>query len=306
MKITVLGCGAIGKLWIAGLIQQSHDVQGWLRIPQPFLDVNVDSVNHSPFQLRILSNQKEWLSESELLIVCLKSWQVSDAVNALIPFLRAQCPILLIHNGMGTIDELAVSESTKGRPFLQGITTHGAYQQRQNIIHSAEGITHIGPLNASARHYSDLAEVLHNALPDVAWHNDIHTISWLKLAVNCVINPLTVFYQCRNGELLQHSEHVQAVCDEVYQVMEREGVIPTSQSHLYKYILDTIELTSNNYSSMYQDVKYQRHTEIDYITGYLIRRASAQGLVLPENNYLFQFIKQKEGNYDHISTHLPS
>ena len=57
---------------------------------------------------------------------------------------------------------------------------------------------------------------------------------------------------------------------------------------------------------MYQDVKYQRHTEIDYITGYLLRRASEQGLVLPENKRLFQFIKQKEGNYDHIRTHLSS
>ncbi|WP_301951055.1 2-dehydropantoate 2-reductase N-terminal domain-containing protein, partial [Klebsiella oxytoca] len=31
MKITVLGCGSIGKLWIAGLTQQAHEVQGWLR-----------------------------------------------------------------------------------------------------------------------------------------------------------------------------------------------------------------------------------------------------------------------------------
>ncbi|MDM3733682.1 2-dehydropantoate 2-reductase, partial [Proteus mirabilis] len=62
----------------------------------------------------------------------------------------------------------------------------------------------------------------------------------------------------------------------------------------------------NNYSSMYQDVKYQRHTEIDYITVYLLRRASEQGLVLPENKRLFQFIKKKEGNYDHIRTHLSS
>ncbi|WP_280791060.1 ketopantoate reductase C-terminal domain-containing protein, partial [Proteus mirabilis] len=27
-------------------------------------------------------------------------------------------------------------------------------------------------------------------------------------------------------------------------------------------------MNGSNYSSMYQDVKYQRHTEIDYITGY--------------------------------------
>ncbi len=42
---------------------------------------------------------------------------------------------------------------------------------------------------------------------------------------------------------------------------------------------------------MYQDVKYQRHTEIDYITGYLLRRASGQGLVLPENKRLFSIYK---------------
>lgn len=306
MKITVLGCGSIGKLWIAGLTQQAHEVQGWLRIPQPDFDVNVDSINGIPFQQRIIANQKTWLQHSELLLVCLKSWQVSDAVNALIPHLSADCPILLIHNGMGTLDELTLPETPTKRAILQGIITHGAYQQDQKVLHTAEGITHIGPLNTTARQYGYLAEILHQALPDVAWHNDIHTISWLKLAVNCVINPLTVFYQCCNGDLLKYPEHIQKVCDEVYQVMEREGVIPTSRSHLHGYIIDTIEQTANNYSSMYQDVKYQRHTEIDYITGYLLRRASEQGLVLPENKRLFQFIKQKEGNYDHIRTHLSS
>ncbi|WP_411755575.1 2-dehydropantoate 2-reductase N-terminal domain-containing protein, partial [Serratia sp. (in: enterobacteria)] len=41
MKITILGCGALGQLWLAKLYQQGHDVQGWLRVPQPFCAVNV-------------------------------------------------------------------------------------------------------------------------------------------------------------------------------------------------------------------------------------------------------------------------
>ena len=96
-----------------------------------------------------------------------------------------------------------------------------------------------------------------------------------------------MFYQCRNGDLLKIPEHIQKVCDEVYQVMEREGVIPTSVIHLHGYIIDTIEQTANNYSSMYQDVNNQHHTEIDYITGYLLRRDIRAGLVLPENKRLF-------------------
>ncbi|PVF12189.1 hypothetical protein DBO95_18040, partial [Yersinia pestis] len=33
-EITVLGCGALGQLWLSMLHQQDHDVQGWLRVPQ--------------------------------------------------------------------------------------------------------------------------------------------------------------------------------------------------------------------------------------------------------------------------------
>ena len=50
MKITVLGCGSIVNFGLqAGLTQQAHEVQGWLAIPQPDFDVNVDSINVSHF-----------------------------------------------------------------------------------------------------------------------------------------------------------------------------------------------------------------------------------------------------------------
>ncbi|MGL4270088.1 MAG: 2-dehydropantoate 2-reductase N-terminal domain-containing protein, partial [Plesiomonas sp.] len=35
MKITVLGCGAIGQLWLAALHAQGHQVQGWCRTREP-------------------------------------------------------------------------------------------------------------------------------------------------------------------------------------------------------------------------------------------------------------------------------
>ncbi|MGL5679415.1 MAG: 2-dehydropantoate 2-reductase N-terminal domain-containing protein, partial [Plesiomonas shigelloides] len=32
MKITVLGCGAVGQLWLGYLQAKGHTVQGWQRI----------------------------------------------------------------------------------------------------------------------------------------------------------------------------------------------------------------------------------------------------------------------------------
>ncbi|EQC01378.1 2-dehydropantoate 2-reductase [Photorhabdus temperata subsp. temperata M1021] len=61
-----------------------------------------------------------------------------------------------------------------------------------------------------------------------------------------------------------------------------------------------------NYSSMLQDIRAKRHTEIDYITGYLLRRARTHGLSAPENIRLYNRIKRKESDYEPFSTHLPS
>ena len=43
MKITVLGCGALGQLWLTALCKHGHKVQGWLRVPQPYCSVNLIS-----------------------------------------------------------------------------------------------------------------------------------------------------------------------------------------------------------------------------------------------------------------------
>ncbi|AXU96155.1 MAG TPA: 2-dehydropantoate 2-reductase [Erwinia persicina] len=302
MKITVLGCGALGQIWLAALEQQGHEVQGWLRVPQPYCSVNVIGLNGLTLNKTFIANDPTFLAECELLIVTLKAWQVSEAVRNLRSVLPAHCPVLLLHNGMGTLDEL------KGlpQPLLKGVTTHAARRDGTVIVHVASGITHIGPALPAGVEMSELAEILHRALPDVAWHNNVASAAWQKLAVNCVINPLSVFYNCTNGELAEHRQEIEALSNEVASVMEREGQ-HTSREWLIDYVLEVIRSTAGNTSSMLQDIRAKRRTEIDYINGYVIRRARAQGLTTPENSRLYEFIKRKEQDYDRetIGSGLP-
>ncbi|SLM64048.1 MULTISPECIES: 2-dehydropantoate 2-reductase [Dickeya] len=300
MKITVLGCGAIGQLWLNALHQQGHDVQAWLRIPQPTCQISVTTLGGERCNLTLKANNNQHLAQTELLLVTLKAWQVSDAVRSLLPRLSPRCTVLLLHNGMGTWEELPAFS----QPLLLGVTTHAARRDATTVVHVAGGVTHIGSLSPSRHppeYQSHLAEILHQALPDVAWHNRITATCWQKLAANCVINPLTVLYECTNGALQSHSKQIQQVCQEVAQVMEREG-FHTSTENLLLYVNQIIQNTAANTSSMRQDVLAQRHTEIDYITGYLLRRARTHGLVLPENSRLFDYIKRKESEYDRLGS----
>lgn len=300
MKITVLGCGALGQLWLTALFRQGHEVQGWLRVPAPWCSVNLQERDGSVFNELLTANDPDFLARSDILLVTLKAWQVSTAVKNLAPLLRPDCPIVLIHNGMGTTEELM---SLK-QPLLVGMTTHAARRDGNLIIHVANGITHIGPANTLAQEYSFLADTLHAALPDVAWHNDMGSASWKKLAVNCVVNPLTALYNCPNGELRQYPEQVEKICNEVARVMQREGHHSAPEDLLF-YVWQIVDSTAANISSMLQDVRAERQTEIDYITGYLLKRARAHGLSVPENAHLYELIKRKENAYERISTGLP-
>ncbi|QFS61620.1 2-dehydropantoate 2-reductase [Pantoea dispersa] len=302
MKITVLGCGALGQIWLAALARQGHDVQGWLRVPQPYCSVNVVDPQGHVSNHTFIANDPLFLAESQLLLVTLKAPQVSPAVKNLQSVLPRHAPILLLHNGMGTIEELKEVQ----QPLLRGITTHAAMRDGTVIKHVAQGITHIGPASRESAALSDIADILHQALPDVAWHDNIASASWRKLAVNCVINTLTVEHDCQNGALRAWPEQINRLCEELAWVMEREGQ-HIALDNLRDIIYDVIDSTAANVSSMLQDVRAQRQTEINYITGYLLRRARAQGIALPENTRLYDLIKRKESQYERerISAGLP-
>lgn len=300
MKITVLGCGALGQLWLSALYQQGHDVQGWIRIPQPFCAVNVISPDGTAFNHNMPTNDPQHLAQSELLLVTLKAWQVSGAVSALMPMLNDNCTLLLLHNGMGTVDELPANRFA----ILQGATTHAARHEGNAIMHVAAGTTHIGPVTPRGAALSSLADTLHDALPDVAWHDNIRPSLWNKLAVNCVINPLTALHECTNGDLIGYPQQIEQICREVAQVMAIEGYEIHSES-LLSFVYQVIDTTAANHSSMLQDIQHQRHTEIDYITGYVLRRGRKHGLSLPVNTRIFEHIKRKENDYERISSGLP-
>lgn len=300
MKITVLGCGALGQLWLSALARQGHELQGWLRVPQTQCSVDVTSTDGQRFIASFPANNETFLAHSELLLVTLKAFQVSDAIKNLAPTLAENCPILLLHNGMGTSEELYRLR----QPLITGVTTQAARRDGSRIIHVAGGLTHIGPGNDAGRDYSWLAEPLQCVLPDVAWHDNINAARWNKLAVNCVINPMTALYNCPNGGLHAHAHEVEAVCNEVAQVMVREGHHTTPEG-LLGYVWNVVDSTAANISSMLQDVRLLRHTEIDYITGYLLQRARAHGLSTPANAHLYEQVKRKENDYERIGAGLP-
>lgn len=287
MNIVVVGPGAIGSLWATHLHQAGHQVALWGTQTQTEWTLQCDQ--HP--ELTLPYNQLATLHNADLLLITVKAWQVEHALPSLLPHLAPETILLFMHNGMGALDDLAAQLAA--HPVLLSTTTHGALKpSAHRVNHTGQGQTQIGPFNAKGAQCAFISDVLHHALPEARWNENIEQALWHKLAVNCAINPLTALEQVSNGELAapHYRARLDSIIHEVESVMQAEG-LPVDEGALRRNVDHVITATAANRSSMHQDIVHQRRTEIDFINGYVVRKAQQHGLAVPVNLQLYQHIQ---------------
>ncbi|MGI2200526.1 ketopantoate reductase family protein [Shewanella baltica] len=305
VDIAILGAGAVGQLicrqlTVAGMnvgfigrnaLESSQQVLSFT--PLASADDHQQQIHAIPYSVPILT--ADALDNIRLVIVCVKAYQVLDALSPLLKQLPSQCHILLLHNGMGPHLALAplINAQANGRGLSLGTTSQGVLRQAPwQIKQTGQGLTQLGHFTGAelTEHYRN---ALLAAIPNSEWVDAIVPCLWQKLAVNAAINPLTALYQCPNGKLAEpdFSGMINSILDELVMVATHDGV-SLDKSFLHDRVYQVIRLTAGNFSSMHQDIAHQRRTEIDQINGYICERAQAHGLSAPVNAELWARVKQ--------------
>ncbi|MGI2091296.1 ketopantoate reductase family protein [Shewanella oncorhynchi] len=307
VDIAILGAGAVGQLichqlttagMSVGLIGRDSiaSIQQTLSVtPLALANDNQQKTHALQYSVPILTANA--LDNIRLVIVCVKAYQVLDALLPLLNQLPRQCHILLLHNGMGPHLALAplIDAQADGRGLSLGTTSQGVLRQASwQIRQTGQGLTQFGHFAGTelTEHYRN---ALLTAIPNSEWVDAIVPCLWQKLAVNAAINPLTALYQCPNGTLAEpdFSDMIKGILDELVTVATLEGM-PLDKQLLHNRVYQVIRLTAGNFSSMHQDIAHQRRTEIDQINGYICERAQAHGLSAPVNADLWVRVKQLE------------
>ncbi len=294
--IAILGAGAIGQLIHRQLVDANLKVSMLARSANAnkqlsFTPLNqADAIEYVVDWHQVSSAQQLSLDKVELLIVCVKAYQVIPALTPLLNSLNSQCNILLLHNGMGP--HLALAELLKQKEKTQiglslGTTSQAALKLNAHAIkQTGNGLTQFGHFCGPKLNEQHKQQIL-QAIPNSKWLDDIIQALWQKLAINTAINPLTAIHQCKNGQLASDQYHTQIaqVVSELVQVAQAEGVHLDRQA-LIERVYQVISLTAENFSSMHQDVKHGRQTEILAINGYVCQRAKVHNIKVPENEAL--------------------
>jgi 2-dehydropantoate 2-reductase len=238
----------------------------------------------------IASRGIDWLPQRSVagVLVTTKANDAEAAVASAAPALQAGAPVILLHNGMGVLEQVAAS--CPDITLYAGTTTEGAYLEDAVVVHAGLGSTVIGRQGQDAPdwygHFTSSAERFE-------WNADIDAVLWRKLLINCAINPLTALHRCRNGNLLDNPvlrAEVELLCEELAAVSAARGNDRGATCAL-DWALSVIQATAGNQSSMLQDVAKGRPTEIEHITGYLVREARRLGVPCPRNERLLDQVR---------------
>lgn len=305
-KIGVIGAGAIGQLMfnlISTQVNLQTNAEVYLIARQltscsqtlQFTDIAHSSHNHT---VSVLGQDSPQLAKLDLIIICVKAYQVDELICHLLPKLANHCHIILLHNGMGP--HLNAVKHLASYPLMGlslATTSQGALKHAQwQVTHTGSGQTTVGHY-AGQKLADSLKDCLTQAIPELTWHADIINALWQKLIVNCAINPLTAIFACKNGQLAEDhfAKQINTIVAECIEVAKADGIslsLAASVETIYK----VINLTANNISSMYQDILQRRKTEIDYISGYVVERAAQHQITVPANIHNQQSIKALEIN----------
>ncbi|MFB2864112.1 ketopantoate reductase family protein [Aeromonas sp. MdU4] len=293
---SLLGCGALGGVFASLLTISGQSTRALLREHhQSTLHPGIDFTSLEG-HVQLLNIERGFVSNPgkiKRLLVMTKANQVLDALTPLVGKLDAGVPIVLLHNGMGIAEQVVAM--FPHNPVIGGVTSHGAMKCGHFVFrHTGKGETWLGPINEAANAHVALADELALALGQAGWDEQILVRQWQKLAINCAINPLTALYKLKNGELAgpRFADALQQICVEVADVMCAEGIATTAEE-LQRRVMTVVELTADNYSSMYQDMEQGRETEIEAITGFLLAKAAEHGIAVPVNQGLYQAVKEK-------------
>jgi 2-dehydropantoate 2-reductase len=123
--------------------------------------------------------------------------------------------------------------------------------------------------------------------------DDVRSVIWSKLVINAGINPLTALLRVANGFLVENDlarQLMREAVEEAAQIARAQG-ISLDYTDAGQRALEVAQATAGNNSSMLQDVLRGAPTEIEAITGVIVKLGGGLHVPTPVNALLLRLMR---------------
>ncbi|TFG14002.1 2-dehydropantoate 2-reductase [Candidatus Thorarchaeota archaeon] len=304
MNIVIMGAGAIGSLF-GGMMEMAQPGAVTLIARQPHVEV----IKKNGLQIKgvvgetVLDINAETsangIAEADVVFITTKAYDSVAAARKIKHLIDNGAYVVVVQNGLGTENQIA--KVLGSRRVLRATTCMGAILESPGVVNATgEGITEIGshyPENSELIKMT--VELINDANIKTRGSENIEGVVWTKTIVNCGINPIGAITDMKNGEVYSSAvlrELVIKLVEETVEVVKALGIELTTTDPI-RYTLGTAKATANNTNSMLQDIKARKRTEIETITGAVVKMAHKLGLETPTSEAVYALVKAIEAKY---------
>ncbi|MEJ8569762.1 ketopantoate reductase family protein [Elongatibacter sediminis] len=310
-RTCVVGAGAIGSLF-AGHLGTVAESTVLVRRSEHADALNAEGLKvsgKSDLQTKIIaSTDPADLGEVDLVIIATKATAVEPSARTL----QGHFPnatIMTVQNGLGCED---VVSGFGDWPILSSVTfMSGVRHSDTHVEYELDTETWLGPWAGGSSNYEQ-AQAVEKLIADSGLRArafpDLRPAQWSKLIFNAVVNSVAALSDlphvkafAEQDELTDLGHLVHAAMDEGKRVAAASGV------DLYEDPWEmNVEATSHGQTgnddyahapSMLEDVRAKRATEVDWITGAIVREAARVGVPAPINETLYRLVKAREASW---------
>jgi len=304
-RVCVVGAGVIGSLF-AGHLAQATDVLVLTRRQEHADALNEHGLRvsgRSELHARVAAfTDPGEVPDFDLAIVATKATGLEQAAESL-EGRFAEASVMTVLNGLGAED---VIRRHGDWPIVSAVTfMSGTKHGDTHVEYILDTETWLGPYEdapfASVREIADLlvdVGLKAEALPD------LRPAQWSKLIFNATVNSVAAltglphdrhFADRDQPTALGHLVH--GLVDEGKAVASAAGI--TLHDDPWEMNVLATRRGSAHYPSMLEDVTAHRPTEIELITGALVREADRRDVPVPLHEALYSLIKGKEASWEH-------
>ena len=295
-QILFVGAGSVGGFFGAHLAKNNPNVSFLLR-PRTLEAVKRNGLTirsaGGSFTVRppVASDARE-LPKPDLIVLGVKAYDLNEVMDQIEPILTEKTVILTLQNGIDTEDRLiariqrdcvvggvAYIYSKIAEPGVIDHYKKGAVAIGELMGHESERLLAIRDLFASAGIPCHLSK-------------DLRRSKWEKMCWNCVFNPITVLIDDRVAQALDHPEMTGVIRQIVGECAAISAALKVPLPlDMPERVVKASQEIRDIHTSMYDDWKAGRRTEIDYLNGFIVEQGRKLGIPTPVNEALTAMIK---------------
>lgn len=136
-------------------------------------------------------------------------------------------------------------------------------------------------------------------------YGEMLQLQFERLAVNAVLSPLSVVFDCAYGKLLETFASTSLMRELLREIVAVAQSVPElrrlkhfkyqfTPKRLESLIVRIASRSNNTLGPMLEDVRNGRRTDIDFVNGYIVKRGQELGIPCPVNTTVIQMVKTKQ------------